>query len=382
MIIRSHYQCQHHYEINLMLKFLTVKNFKRFIDQKISLNNLTLLSGLNSTGKSSILQSLLLLRQSQKQNNLLGLALNGELVNIGTAKDALNVNAIKDEIGFEISLDAGEVLSWDFEYDNQMDVLDRISPPTQNIEHLNLFTDDFQYLQAERLGPRRFLEISDFQVRQHRQLGTQGEYTAHYLELFGDSQRIADPALAHPHESSLNLKLQVEAWLSEISPGSRISTRSNPDMDLVSLQYSFAGGSPFRATNVGFGITYTLPVIVAILSAKPDALILLENPEAHLHPQGQARMGELMARAASIGMQIIVETHSDHILNGIRLAVHRGRLKPQDVDLHFFLLDQNSPDSLLVSPKIDRNGRLDQWPNGFFDEWDKSLDELLEPPGA
>jgi predicted ATPase len=366
-----------------MLTCLTIKNFKRFIDQRISLNNLTLLSGLNGTGKSSILQSLLLLRQSQQQNNLSGLALNGDLVNIGTAKDALNVKAIKDELGFEISLDTGEVLNWNFEYDTQMDVLDRISPPpTLNIEHLNLFTDDFQYLQAERLGPRRFLEISDFQVRQHRQLGTQGEYTAHFLELFGDSQKIADPALAHPNESSMNLKLQVEAWLSEISPGSRISTRSNPDMDLVSLQYSFAGGSPFRATNVGFGITYTLPVIVAILSAKPGALILLENPEAHLHPQGQARMGELMARAASIGMQIVVETHSDHILNGIRLSVHRGRLKPQDVDLHFFLPDQNSTDSLLVSPKIDRNGRLDHWPNCFFDEWDKSLDELLEPPGA
>ncbi len=365
-----------------MLKSLTVKNFKRFINQKILFNHLTLLSGLNSTGKSSILQSLLLLRQSQQQNNLSGLALNGDLVNIGTAKDALNVKAVKDELGFEIGLDTGEVINWSFEYDAQMDVLDRISPPTQNIEYLNLFTDDFQYLQAERLGPRRFLEISDFQVRQHRQLGTQGEYTAHYLELFGDSQKIADAALAHPSESSLNLKLQVEAWLSEISPGSRISTRSNPDMDLVSLQYSFAGGSPFRATNVGFGITYTLPVIVAILSAKPGALLLLENPEAHLHPQGQARMGDLMARAASIGMQIVVETHSDHILNGIRLAVHRGRLKPQDVDLHFFLPDQNSTDSLLVSPKIDRNGRLDQWPNGFFDEWDKSLDELLEPPGV
>jgi predicted ATPase len=366
-----------------MLNFLTIKNFKRFIDQRISLNHLTLLSGLNSTGKSSILQSLLLLRQSQQQNNLSGLALNGDLVNIGTAKDALNVNATKDELGFEISLDTGEVINWNFEYNPQMDVLDRISSaPIQNIEYFNLFTDDFQYLQAERLGPRRFLEISDFQVRQHRQLGTQGEYTAHYLDLFGDSQKIADPALAHPSESFMNLKLQVEAWLSEISPGSRISTRSNPDMDLVSLQYSFAGGSPFRATNVGFGITYTLPVIVAILSAKPGALLLLENPEAHLHPQGQARMGELMARAASIGIQIVVETHSDHILNGIRLAVYRGRLKPQDVDLHFFLPDQNSTDSLLVSPQIDRNGRLDQWPNGFFDEWDKSLDELLEPPGA
>jgi predicted ATPase len=378
-----------HYRTKNMLKHLVLKNFKRFTNQKISLNHLTLLSGLNGTGKSSVLQALLLLRQSLQQNNLSGLALNGDLVQIGTAKDALNVNATQDELGFEIGFNDKKPIAWNFKYDTQTDVLARISP-TPDIQslieyyqqHFNLFTDDFQYLQAERLGPRRFLEISDFQVRQHRQLGTQGEYTAHFLALFGDSDKIADRALAHPQQNDLNLKLQVEAWLSEISPGSRISTRSNPDMDLVSLQYSFAGGSPFRATNVGFGITYTLPVIVAILSAQPGALLLLENPEAHLHPRGQAQMGELMARAASIGIQIIVETHSDHILNGMRLSVHRGTLQPQDLTLHFFLPDRDPPESLLVSPKIDRTGKLDQWPSGFFDEWDKSLDELLEPPGV
>jgi predicted ATPase len=365
----------------MILKRLVLKNFKRFADQAIPLDYFTVLCGLNGTGKSSTIQSLLLLRQSYQQNLLksVGLALNGELVNIGTARDALHSEAQQDRIGFEIGLDSGEIVKWLFDYNTQSDVLSLKSVPmAKSTSQLSLFTDSFQYLQAERLGPRRFFETSDFQVRQHRQLGTQGEYTVHYLSLFGDSEKIADPALAHPTEKSLNLRSQVEAWLGEISPGTRLSINASPDMDLVNLQFSFAGGSKFRATNVGFGITYTLPVIVAILAAKPGSLLIIENPEAHLHPKGQAQMGELLARAASIGIQVIIETHSDHVLNGIRLAVHGGRLQPDRVALNFF---QHQQEPAVISPKIDRHGRIDQWPEGFFDEWDKSLDALLEPAG-
>jgi predicted ATPase len=365
-----------------MFRSLRVSNFKRFKEQLFGLNALTLLSGLNGTGKSSVIQSLLLLRQSHQQNLLkfIGLALNGDLVQIGTAQDALHSEAEKDTIAFELTLDSQECIKWAFAYNTQADVLSLSSPPiSKKVWDLNLFTDNFQYLRAERLGPRSFFAMSDFQVRQHRQLGTQGEYTAHYLSLFGSTEKVTAPILMHPNESSMNLLRQVEAWLNEISPGTRISLNASPDMDLMNLKFSFFGGSSYRSTNVGFGITYTLPIIVAILSAKAGALLLIENPEAHLHPKGQAQMGELIARAASIGIQIIVETHSDHVLNGIRVAVHGGRLKPDDVTLHFFQ-HQNTPDtSIVVSPKIDRNGRIDQWPDGFFDEWDKSLDILLEP---
>jgi predicted ATPase len=367
-----------------MIQEVRLRNFKRFASQTIPFNPLTLLSGLNGTGKSSIIQSLLLLRQSYQQNLIQtsGLALNGDLVKIGTARDALHSEAQQDTIGFDLVFDSGSRASWSFEYNSQSDVLALTSPPTpKSVWNINLFTDVFQYLQAERLGPRPFLGMSDFQVRQHRQLGTQGEYTAHFLAIFGNSEKIPSSALAHPKENSLNLLRQVEAWLSEISPGTRITVNSNPEIDLVNLQFSFFGGSQYRATNVGFGITYTLPVIVAILAAKPGSLLLIENPEAHLHPKGQAQMGELLARAASIGIQVIIETHSDHVLNGIRLAVHSGRLKPNEVALHFFQ-HQHTPDTpMMVSPKIDRNGRIDQWPDGFFDEWDRSLDALLEPAG-
>lgn len=191
--------------------------------------------------------------------------------------------------------------------------------------------------------------------------------------------------LLHPASASSNLRDQVAAWMGEVSPGVRINLTPNMGTDTVSLRYSFAFVSgkqvsnEFRATNVGFGITYTLPILVAILSSAPGALILIENPEAHLHPKGQSTMGELMAHAASCGIQIVVETHSDHVLNGIRVAVHDAKLSPDDVQLHFFRRREEDGLVEVVSPNVDRDGRIDKWPDGFFDEWDKNLEALLEP---
>lgn len=222
--------------------------------------------------------------------------------------------------------------------------------------------------------------MSDFQVRQHRQLGSQGEYTAHFLSIY-ESLDIPNQKLSHPLANSLNLRDQVEAWMGEISPGTRINLTSNSAMDLMGLQYSYGLSNLYRPTNVGFGITYTLPILVAILAAEKDTLILLENPEAHLHPKGQAKIGELLSLAANSGVQLLVETHSDHILNGIRVAVHNGKLNPDDVQLYYFQRQEKQELVVteVISPQIDRNGRIDQWPDGFFDEWDKSLEILLEP---
>ena len=370
-----------------MIRQLRLQNFKRFEDQCLDLGNITLLSGLNGMGKSSVLQSLLLLRQSHQQGVLKhdGLALNGDLINIGTAEDALFEGAKQDTIGFFLSFGnrSGEANDafWQFEYDPESEILGLVScgvcPETYQS---NLFSDDFQYLQAERLGPRTSFAMSDFQVRQHRQLGTMGEYTAHFLSVFRDTE-IPNPGLNHPKARSLNLLSQVEAWLCEISPGTKVSILDSPGIDLVSLRYSYGLSKQYRATNVGFGITYTLPVITAILSAKPGALLLLENPEAHLHPRGQARMGHLLAEAAAQNVQIILETHSDHVLNGIRLAVHSGNLSPEAVNLHFFQQRESTEGmvSEVVSPTMNRRGRIDRWPDGFFDEWDNSLEALLAP---
>ena len=207
-------------------------------------------------------------------------------------------------------------------------------------------------------------------------------------------QVIPNSSLSHPdvklkiepgevQVKSMELIDQVEAWMGEISPGTRLKIEAKSDVDIMSFQYSYGDSNPYRATNVGFGISYTLPIIVAALASTPGTIILIENPEAHLHPKGQVKMGELLALAASGGVQVVIETHSDHVLNGIRLAVHGGKIDPKDVQLHYFHRHNKEKErqavTEVISPRINRNGRINHWPDGFFDEWDKSLDILLEP---
>lgn len=336
-------------------------------------------------GKSTVIQSLLLLRQSYLQGLLQKelIALNGDLTSLGTARDVLFEDAKEEQFGFEIELADKTRARWTFEYDREADVLKQISPKVSKVVfRANLFRDQFHYLQAERIGPRTSFAMSDYQVRQHHQLGSRGEYAAHFLHQFGTSQRVLE-SMRHPHAKSSDLRDQVEAWLSEVSPGARIDVKPYSEMDIMHLQYSFENGkrvsNSYRSTNTGFGITYTLAVLVAILSFKEDGLVLLENPEAHLHPRGQVSIGKLIAHAASSGVQIVVETHSDHVLNGIRLAVHDRELAPKDISLNFFERReyQNGNRVVVISPKIDIDGRIDHWPKGFFDEWEKSLDALL-----
>lgn len=371
-----------------MIQRVRILNFKCFGDCSIEFGELTLLTGLNGMGKSSVLQSLLLLRQSHHQGLLStsGLALNGDLVRLGTGKDVLFEGAGKEElILFKLSMTNGVSAEWSFDYSADADVLRLSSRPVPKIFGSNLFNDKFHYLQAERIGPRASFEMSGFSVRQHKQYGSRGQYVAHYLSSFGNEE-IPNRKLSHVDARSLQLIHQVEAWMGEIAPGTRLHFVEHPGMDLIKLNFSFVTdkyeSNSYRPTNVGFGITYTLPLLVAILSAEPGELLLLENPEAHLHPRGQACLGRLMAMAASSGVQIIAETHSDHVLNGIRVAIHEKRVEANKVRIHFFERSSRSgvPESVVVSPNIDSDGRIDEWPKGFFDEWDAALDKLLSPP--
>lgn len=367
-----------------MIHQLRLRNFKCFEDASIQLRGLTLLAGLNSSGKSTVLQSLLLLRQSYLERLLpdRGLTLNGEFVQIGTAKDALFEEADEDELGIEIVTDNDSSLQLRFGYRKESDVLEILEPAVApGLWDDALFQDNFQYLRAERLGPRTSFQISDFAVRHHRQLGTSGEFTAHFLSVFG-SEPLESNSVLHEAASSSTLLSQVEAWMTEVSPGLRLSLKRYSEMDLMSLNVSYVLGhqvasSEYRPTNVGFGITYALPIVVSVLAARPGSLLIIENPEAHLHPKGQVKLGELLARAAAGGVQIVIETHSDHILNGIRLAVRRGHVPPNVVALyHSRWRDAaRSPTMSLIDIRPD--GRLSEWPDGFFDEMEKSLDQLL-----
>lgn len=214
-------------------------------------------------------------------------------------------------------------------------------------------------------------------------LGLKGEKTIHYLNHHGNRKEIAFENLHHKNAKSKGLLHEVDAWLGEISPNVRLKTTKIPGSELIIAGYEFGTRNDytdaFKPKNVGFGISYVLPVITAILSAEPGRLLIIENPEAHLHPRGQARMGHLMALAAQNDVQIIVETHSDHILNGIRVAVKKEEIDAERVGLLYFEreIENREHRAKIIIPSIDKDGRLDKWPDGFFDEWEKMLDELI-----
>ncbi|MCP4150917.1 MAG: DUF3696 domain-containing protein, partial [bacterium] len=314
------------------------------------------------------------------------ISLNGDLVQIGNGKDLLFEYYNDQEVGIEVSADGSSSgtagWKWNAGTDSDRLPLSEQVLPTGKIFNSALFGPDFHYLNAERLGPRVYFDTSNFNVINKNQLGTHGEYAVNYLAEF---QKTLIPVenLKHPKSSGLTLYEQVNAWMGEIRPGTRIDVSSNLDMSLVGLRYQFLGGKDignrFRPTNVGFGISFLLPVLVAILSSKPGALLILENPEAHLHPRGQAKIGELMAMASANGIQIITETHSDHILNGVRVAVKKELVTPEQTNFLFFHGEviEDRFKHYILNPKIDKNGRIDQWPEGFFDEWDRQLSELL-----
>ncbi|MGC0377630.1 AAA family ATPase [Streptomyces sp. SAI-229] len=374
-----------------MLESLTLTNFKAFARQEIRLAPFTLLTGLNSSGKSSVLQALALLRQSYESGDLAGareagLLLNDELVQLGTGQDVRH-EAYDDDTGPHIALALrgdGAAVRWTAVYEREADHL-KLVPDEQGIQQEpaallpSLFGPGFQYLKADRVSPQVSYPRSHHAVTTRGFLGAHGEHTVNYLRTHQD-EPVTGEALRLPDAASPSLLAQTEAWMQRLCPGVRLVAEDIDGTDAVRLGYHFGSGfsesNRYRPTNVGFGLTYVLPVVVACLSARPGTLVLLENPEAHLHPQGQTWMAYLACAAAASGAQIVMETHSDHVLNGLRLQVKNGRLAAGETAVHYFRRKGQTTE--VVSPVIGPDGTLSEWPEGFFDEWENSLDQLLD----
>lgn len=374
-----------------MLESLHLTNFKAARDLPIRLGRLTLLAGLNGSGKSSVMQSLAVIRQSYVDTRCEGLNLGGPLVHLGRARDVLSDGG-GDEISIAIR-ESGSTSVWSARATEDVLPLPLVRFPDATTQGFWI-NPEFQYLQADRILPRTLYPRSSKSLSQYGFLGPLGEFTVDYLSA-NSKQNVSPSRVARRQHSevadslwnqiaSTNALLdQVAGWLQQISPGVHLQAENVPGTDEVSLSYRYLGASTgasrhYRPTNVGFGITYSLPIITACLAAKPGALVLIENPEAHLHPTGQLRMGELLAIAAADGVQIMVETHSDHVLNGIRLAVKRKDILHNDVVIHNFRRNISSGDCYTESPAIGEDGELSNWPQGFFDQWEYSLEELMK----
>ncbi len=371
-----------------MLSRVDLVNFKCFENLELRCAAINLLCGLNGMGKSSLLQALLVLRQSIETGELRRgrLALGGERADLGTGLDVLFDGAQDDTVGFGLHSDEMQV-PWDVRF-TYSQTADQLSAVGDELAH------DFVpgawleipplgglliYVNAERVGPRKLYPLSYVRSLQ-TDFGPGSEYAWSYLNQHqGDSLRADDPRCTHPQ--SRRMRDLVDFWLQEVSPGVHLDLEPVAAADSVIAGFSFdrpgdVASRRYRATNVGFGLSYTLPVILALL-APPGAMCLIENPESHLHPRGQTKLAELAARAASAGVQVFIETHSDHFMDGVRIAVRDGLIAPKDTAFHYF--ERDGARSVVTSPEVDRDGRLSQWPVGFFDQHTENMMKLMGP---
>lgn len=375
-----------------MINRITLDSFKGFDTLSLPLGPLTLLSGLNSGGKSSVMQAMVLLAHTLRTDEW-GRALRLETPDLalGSAADVINQQSAGRRLSFGISTDKERIV-WRFRAEARraltldLEGIERngsplpltgsirwllpaegaeSSPVVQALRRLS-------WVSAERTGPRDLLPLHD--PLSHAGVGPRGKFAAGLLHWHEDD-RVEDTLCIE--DTPPTLFHQTRAWMREFFPGCDIRVRPVEDASAVTLGLRTNPGTEFqRPQNVGFGLTQLFPLIVAMLAARPGDVLLMENPEVHLHPKAQQAIGEMIAQVAASGVQILAETHADHVLNGVRLTVKRGVVPADDVTTHFFSLGPEGRPTIL-SPRMDGDGRPDSWPEGFFDQFDQALAELL-----
>ena len=376
-----------------MLKELDLKTFKCFESLRLPLAPSTLLSGPNASGKSSVLQALVLLHQTMQEKEWsTRLFLNGSVCQLGNVTDVVDKNGGTNSFEIRLAGDGNECQWWFVGERGDMsmsvervdvqgnvterpNLLQHLLPTGANETALALVSQvrNLTYISAEREGPREVYPLEDqFVVTR---VGPKGENAISIFYRRRDepvSESLRLPGIAP------TLRHQVGARLDTFFPGCAIDVEQVRDTSVVTLRISTSESTGFvRPIHSGFGITQVLPILVAALSVAEGSLLLIENPEVHLHPAGQALMGRFMAALAHSGIQVIVETHSDHFMDGVRIAVREGELLPSEAAFHYFQREGNG--SVVTSPVIDGDGRLSEWPPGFFDQHTEHMMKLIAP---
>ncbi len=440
-----------------MITQIEIENFKCFKNRvSFPLGKLTLLTGINGRGKSTLLQSLLLMRQSiEHDENTDKNLLNGSYVNLNSFDDVRNKDILRDkavifkynynhyksvDIGkgyFEynfienlddemtlyipqLTLYSEAKLRFDntvfntlfgdeivFKHNNQeyflyqesyeltiFTDLSNLVPNKFNFTFMELLPNSFNlkftekllepldspfesalnfnfihYVSADRIGPKEFYLKST--LDKFPNVGVRGEFTANLL--YKKQGDLVDDRLCLG-EDSKTLITQTEAWLSKIFGGAKLEIPSSKSSVLELLFNASASKDRFKPANVGFGFHSVLPIIVSGLIAKEGEILIVENPEIHLHPRAQSELTKFLAKVSSCGVQVLVESHSDHILNGLQVAVVDKIIGENEISVLYFQSDNQEP---VVQIPIQKDARIEFWPEGFFDQSNKDLEQIF-----
>ena len=388
-----------------MLTNISLTNFKCFQEFSRPLKPLTILSGFNASGKSTVLQGVLLpvqgVRSSHKNTTLL--PLNGSLLRLGTPGEVFHSGSNEATLSIK---DRNSLISWTLTaqknnknrssmeisqiivQENNSTIRDRTCKQLHfllpkagdipNARHLINTLSETIFLGATRPATTDVFPSPDETQNIHANVGVQGEFAPWWYDQCINTE--IETGRCHPTGDAATLQHQFQAWAGKLFPGAEAHVIAIEGTNLVRLHLRITpNGEWRRPANIGYGLTYAFPIFIAGLLAKQNQILIIDSPEAHLHPMGQSYIGQFLAVMASQGVQVILETHSDHVLNGVRLAVHKQKIDPNHVALHFFqALEPGKPKvPPLISPQIDQNGNLSEWPTGFCDQAETDTAKLL-----
>lgn len=350
-----------------MIEKIGINNFKCISELSLVCKPLNVLVGVNSSGKSTVIQSLLLASQNLENDN----GLNGALIKPGKFEEVHSKWSLSNEpIRISLVGDGGQLYYKFFVSDGKPAMTQSANDNTENLKkRLNYNTRGLQYLSCNRIGPQDSYKEN---MSLNEQIGVNGEYAVAFLYHHRTDQLESDMCA---NRVDLTLGGQVNSWLYYIT-GAKITTTEVPEADIVVASYSNAGLSNIRPYNIGAGISYVLSILVAGLSSHKKSTLIIENPEIHLHPRAQARLCEFLYFIAENGRQIFIETHSDHIFNGFRAGIANNSMRKDNIAIDFFTINDKSCTDV-IPIDIGAHGRIINQQKDLFDQFDIDLNRML-----
>ena len=377
-----------------MLESISLENFKCFKEKKtFGLKKFNVFTGYNGRGKSSVFQSLLILNQSlQRYGNVETLEINGDLVQLGLLEDLIHCEKTTDSIiRFHLESDMKEARNIKLGYiekedserlgkldELEIDGIDYFNREVSSIQQnesnktieihklsnyptlFHSLLSNYNYISADRRGPTLYEEKKDLAT--YNPIGKNGENILNAIA------------------KKKSLQEKVNKAVSYIMDGGEISINGEyaKKTDVLSLNFKTRNSSEskFKSINCGYGYSYVLAIVANALTIN-KGILFIENPEAHLHPKAQSCLIKFVCEelARKKDVQLFVETHSEHIINGIRICTLREDIPMthKDTCFYFFDIDYNC-----VKLNMEENAQIDNWPKGFFDQQEIDLAEILK----
>jgi predicted ATPase len=226
------------------------------------------------------------------------------------------------------------------------------------------------YISADRIGPKDYYAKQSF--AEFPNVGRRGEYTANLLSK--KKNDLVDENLCLDSGETHTVLDQTTAWLSKIFEGGKIDIKPL-EANIVLMELNSEDSvNLYKPVNVGFGYSYALPIIVSGLIAREGEILIVENPEAHLHPYAQSQIARFLAMVSTCGIQVFIESHSDHILNSLRVAVLDEIIPAERLNILYF---QRDIDHQVIKIPVGNDGSIENWPDGFFDQTDRDFKRLF-----